>query len=1058
MAGNKSATLTIVIAGDAKGLSKSLKGTESQVASLGAQFKKMAGAVGIGLGTAAVIKFGKDSVSSYANAGREVLKLKRLTGDTAEEASLLRFAAMKSGLSVEQMAKAWVIFSKNIQSGKIEAAGIAIKGVNGEALSSTQILGNAADKFAGMQDGYEKTALAATLFGKSGAALLPFLNKGAAGVTDLKAKMDQLGVSFDEAGLQKVKDYTAAQRDMSAAVEGLKLKIGSGLIPIITSLTETVSNDLPKVTAAVGGIGDVLGKVGDATGLGSAVGAIAPPLLIAGAAVTALGGAILILGPALTAGTAALSGLGAAALTTATNLLVPTAAVEGLAAAETTATATTEAFSLSLGSVTAVLVAGVASYNLTYKALEKISGQAPAVQELVDALKGIGPAGAGTSKVLADLGTSADELANGNVYKASTAWAELDASLSELAKTSPKEAQQAMVGLTVAMSAQGMTVDDINERLPRLTAALDGTASSTKTAADEAEDHAKKLKKEADEAKRVAELQAHYAAELDRAAEAQKNLETAGENVNAAIVGVAEAHDKAAQAAQDEKDAEEAATQADRAVVSAKRAVQDAIDQVAQARRAEEANIRSLADAEKGEAQAAKDVAQAQADLAQKRREATGDSDTMRSALGRVVDAEKALRQADEDSEAAQRRLTEARQNYGNVIADLQDKATSSQLDVNDAQRRLREAQQNLANLGKDGKPVTGDDRGAAQDAVTRAEIALRQAQKDAAAAQAELNKEQKAGADGSTAVVDAQDAVTAAAQHQADAHRDLETAVQNVADTQVAADKAVADAESTLADKIDARQAAHQRVLDAKQAVVDGNAAIQKAVEGVRDAEQQAADAQGDANKAHQEVVTKKDAVTGALGEIATAEWGVAMAYAAEADARKRIADLASGANSRPPGVGGGPHGHETGDRSSAGSKTPADANAPTKGTKDSGGATAGGKSSGGEKGRASTSAKGAAAGGTMGDPSIYHRPGSGTGWDWTDPAAAPVGPPGQGQDGDYYAYAKAHPPKGVKQLRRPPREIHNTFHLYGVTDMQTQATLIAREQSLQLALAGGH
>lgn len=1049
MAGNKSATLTIVIAGDAKGLSKSLKGTETQVASLGAQFKKMAGAVGIGLGTAAVIKFGKDSVSSYANAGREVLKLKRLTGETAEEASLLRFAAQQSGVSVEQMAKAWVLFSKAISAGKVEAAGIAIRDTNGELLSSDKILGNTADKFASMADGVEKNTLAVNLFGRSGAALLPFLNKGSAGVADLKQKMDQLGVSFDEAGLQKVKNYTAAQRDMSAAVEGLKLKIGSGLIPTITSLTETVSNDLPKVTAAVGGIGEVLGKIGDATGLGSAVGAIAPPLLIAGAAVTALGGAILILGPALTAGAAALSGLGAAALTTATNLLVPTAAVEGLAAAETTATATTEAFSLSLGSVTAVLVAGIASYNLTYKALEKISGQAPAVQELVDALKGIGPAGAGTSEVLDKLGTSADELANGNVYKASLAWAELDASLAQLAKTSPKEAQQAMVGLSVAMSAQGMTVDDLNGRLPRLTAALDAEGASSTSAADKADKHAKALKKQADAAK---DLTAY----TDGLTAAQDRVKTESDNVNAAVVKVAEAQDHAAQAAKDVTDAEEAAVQADRAVVSAKRAVADAIEGVQQARRAEEANIRSLADAEKAEAQSAKDVAAAQADLAQKRREATGDSDAMRSALERVTDAEKNLRKADEDSEAAQRRLTDARNNYQNVLASLADQKLSAEVGVRDAQRALREAEAALRDLDKDGKPVTADDRGAATDAVIKAQIALRRAQQEAADAAAELNKEQQAGRDGSTAVVAAQDDVTAAAQHQADAHRDLEVAVQNVANTQVAADKAVADAEQALADKIDARQAAHQRVIDAVQAVSDGNAAIQKAAEGVRDAEQGVADAQDGATKAHQELVDKKNTVTSALAEIANANYLVAFAITAVQAAQEKLDRYLQTHSVGGFGETGGSDPAPWAPRNSGGGKgTPADANAPTKGTKDSGLSADGGKSSG--DGRASSSAK-AAAGGSMGDPSIYNRPGSGTGYDWTDPTPAPAGPPAQGIDGDYYAYALSHPAKGVKQLRRPPREIHNTFHLYGVTDMQTQATLIAREQSLQLALAGGH
>ena len=51
----------------------------------------------------AVVGFGAKSVSTFKDVGLEVLKVQRYTGDTAEKASDLRFAAQQSGIGVDQL-------------------------------------------------------------------------------------------------------------------------------------------------------------------------------------------------------------------------------------------------------------------------------------------------------------------------------------------------------------------------------------------------------------------------------------------------------------------------------------------------------------------------------------------------------------------------------------------------------------------------------------------------------------------------------------------------------------------------------------------------------------------------------------------------------------------------------------------------------------------------------------------------------------------------------------------------------------------------------------------
>lgn len=250
----------------------------------------------------AAVKMGKDSVKAFQNAATETIPFKRNLGLSAEEASRLRFQLKMSGVDLGAAGKATTIFAKNLQNwlqkdealkatteaktkaikaqiAALEAAGpstagytekmaalkaklaavtaqgeanenaltklgIAYSDAEGNARPMSALLPEIAEKFKTMPDGPEKTALAMKLFGKNGAAMLPFLNKGAAGLAELAAQSDKFGETLTGDNLAALVASKKAQREWDAAVEGFQVQFGAKLLPLLTAGATTITGVL----------------------------------------------------------------------------------------------------------------------------------------------------------------------------------------------------------------------------------------------------------------------------------------------------------------------------------------------------------------------------------------------------------------------------------------------------------------------------------------------------------------------------------------------------------------------------------------------------------------------------------------------------------------------------------------------------------------------------------------------------------------------------------------------------------------------------------------------
>jgi hypothetical protein len=270
----------------------------------------------------AVLAFGLKSADTYTSIGKDVMMLKRVTGESAETSSQWRYVAQQSGMTADQLAGSIKFLSKNIEAGKpvFEQNGIAIHDNAGHLLSFNTVMLETADKFHGMQDGFAKNELAMKLFGKSGMSMIPMLNKGGEAIKALQQQAKDYGLVLTGSNLDAVKQSIAAHRQLDAAMAGLQVTIGQKVLPVVTDVVKFFSELPGPIREALGPI-TLFGAAGLAlVGVGTKIFGMLTPIVgglkafVAGlyeteaaeagatAGLTAMGSAVAVVGIAVAAG------------------------------------------------------------------------------------------------------------------------------------------------------------------------------------------------------------------------------------------------------------------------------------------------------------------------------------------------------------------------------------------------------------------------------------------------------------------------------------------------------------------------------------------------------------------------------------------------------------------------------------------------------------------------------------------------------------------------------------------------------------------------------------
>jgi hypothetical protein len=186
-----------------------LKGFQKRSAQIGGAMQKW----GLGMtatGTAvsgAMFAAAKHEASIASDISRSAQKV----GMGVEQWQKISYAASRTKVdadqfrnSLQKLQKQQVAAAMGNKAAAIsfKMAGVSIYDAVGKLKSSDVLFTELSDKFKTAKDGPVKTAIAMRLFGKTGAELIPLLNKGSEGINAFEKQAEELGLVLNKESIE----------------------------------------------------------------------------------------------------------------------------------------------------------------------------------------------------------------------------------------------------------------------------------------------------------------------------------------------------------------------------------------------------------------------------------------------------------------------------------------------------------------------------------------------------------------------------------------------------------------------------------------------------------------------------------------------------------------------------------------------------------------------------------------------------------------------------------------------------------------------------------------
>lgn len=220
------------------------------------------------------------ATGAFANWIKESIDAADAAAETAQAIGIsieayqgLSFAASTAGVEQEGLTGALTKFNKTISQaaagGKKQAAafadiGVSVRDANGNLKTADGLLLEVADKFQGYTDGANKTALAQDLFGKSGAKLIPLLNSGKQGITELTDQAQRLGLVMSAEAAAAADQFNDNLTVLAGVSRGMANNLAADLLPAlndITGLMLDLADNSDTAADKASGLGTVLKTV-----------------------------------------------------------------------------------------------------------------------------------------------------------------------------------------------------------------------------------------------------------------------------------------------------------------------------------------------------------------------------------------------------------------------------------------------------------------------------------------------------------------------------------------------------------------------------------------------------------------------------------------------------------------------------------------------------------------------------------------------------------------------------------------------------------------------------
>lgn len=213
---------------------------------------------------AAMLALAKSAIDAADNLN----DLSKQTGISTEALSQLQYAAEQSGTDLDGLTTGLRKFVKQSTDAATSAGdarkafeliGVSVRDAAGNLKPTDQLLLDVAEQFSRYKDGAAKAAFAQELFGKSGAALIPFLNEGRQGIERLMREADRFGKTLKGETAQAADDFNDNLKKLKDQALALGLKIAERLLPPLVDITKALVELIAK-NSDITGFLDAIGK------------------------------------------------------------------------------------------------------------------------------------------------------------------------------------------------------------------------------------------------------------------------------------------------------------------------------------------------------------------------------------------------------------------------------------------------------------------------------------------------------------------------------------------------------------------------------------------------------------------------------------------------------------------------------------------------------------------------------------------------------------------------------------------------------------------------------
>lgn len=208
---------------------------------------RLIGAVKKGLGAIVAYKtvdYFRGLVMSTAEAADNLSALASSIGVGIEPLQQLSYASDVSGGSADLMTSSLQRLSAKIGDAargskgarkELAALGVNFRGVADGSVPLDDALGAIADRFAAMPEG-ERASAAMDLFGKAGAAMVPLLAKGRAGVDELRAEFAAMGGQLSGESAESLAEFNDGVKGATYQIRAMATGAVLDLLPTLKDL------------------------------------------------------------------------------------------------------------------------------------------------------------------------------------------------------------------------------------------------------------------------------------------------------------------------------------------------------------------------------------------------------------------------------------------------------------------------------------------------------------------------------------------------------------------------------------------------------------------------------------------------------------------------------------------------------------------------------------------------------------------------------------------------------------------------------------------------------